>query len=87
MAELIIAETNEEYTPEPTPLDIAKEKGAQLLATKQKVNELEQVNQSLLSENITLKERLAKIEATNTVKTELVAKEAEPIKDEPILTK
>ena len=34
-----------------------------------------------------LESRLAKIESTDTVKTELAAKEAEPIKDEPILTK
>lgn len=88
MAELERIEPIEEYVePEPTPLDIAKAKGQQRIATKQKVDGLEQANQSLLAENVVLKERLAKIESANTVMTELAAKEAEPIIKEPIISK
>jgi hypothetical protein len=48
----------------------------------------EQTENNVLKTQITaLESRLAKIESTDTVKTELALKEAEPIKDKSILTK
>ena len=41
----------------------------------------------MAAEIVSLKARLAKVEATDTVKAELIAKEAEPITKDPIISK
>lgn len=76
MAEIIAKEPVEIYAePEPTPLDIAKAKGGQRREMQTKIDILKKVT------IVSVESRLAKIESTDTVKAELIAKE------EPIISK